>query len=426
MSDVLAEICAEKRAHVARQKAVRPGAVLRAEIDAGPVLRPFAAALEARVTDGGYGLIAEIKKASPSKGLIRADFDPPSLAKAYEAGGATCLSVLTDTPYFQGSDDDLRAARAACHLPVLRKDFILDPYQVVESRALGADCILLIMAALEDGEARELAATAAELGLDVLVEVHDRAELDRALRLDARLIGINNRDLKTLKVDLHTAESLAPLVPTGRIIVGESGLNEPADLDRLAAVGARCFLVGESLMRAGDVAAATRRLLRLPDLSHVDSEGRARMVDVSDKDETDRVAVAGVRVQMRPETLARIQAGEIAKGDVLATARIAGIMAAKRTAELIPLCHPLALTSVAVELACVPDRSAVEITATCWLKGRTGVEMEALTAASVAALTIYDMCKAIDRGMTVTDLRLLKKSGGKSGDYEAPPNGIKA
>jgi indole-3-glycerol phosphate synthase len=416
--DVLAKICAEKLAHIAESKAAQPEAALRAQLPDAPPLRPFAAALESRATQGCYGLIAEIKKASPSKGLIRADFDPPSLARAYEAGGATCLSVLTDTPYFQGSDDDLRAARAACTLPVLRKDFILDPYQVIESRVLGADCILLIMAALEDGMARELAAAAAELGLDVLVEVHDQAELDRALRLDARLIGINNRDLKTLKVDLHTAETLAPLV-RGRIIVGESGLNEPADLDRLAAAGARCFLVGESLMRAPDVAAATRRLLRIPDLSHVDREGRARMVDVSDKDETNRVAVAGARVQMKPETLARIQAGEIAKGDVLTTARIAGIMAAKRTAELIPLCHPLALASVAIELACVPDRSAVEIIATCRLKGRTGVEMEALTAASVAALTIYDMCKAIDRGMIVTDLRLLKKSGGKSGDYEA-------
>src|SRR6266700_2629315 len=194
MADVLAEICAEKRAHVARHKAVRP----------------FAAALEHQVIEGRYGLIAEIKKASPSRGLIRADFDPAGLAQAYEAGGATCLSVLTDTPYFQGSDDHLLAARAACGLPVLRKDFILDPYQVLESRALGADCILLIMAALDDGAARELAAAASELGLDVLVEAHDRAELDRALRLDTRLIGINNRNLKTLKVDLHTTENLAP------------------------------------------------------------------------------------------------------------------------------------------------------------------------------------------------------------------------
>ncbi len=419
MADVLAEICAEKRAHVARRKLARPEPELRALAAAAPKLRPFAAALENQVSQGRYGLIAEIKKASPSRGLIRADFDPAALAQAYQAGGATCLSVLTDTPYFQGDDGHLRAARAACDLPVLRKDFILDPYQVVESRALGADCILLIVAALDDGAARELAAAARELGLDVLVEVHDRAELDRALGLEVRLIGINNRDLKTLKVDLHTTESLAPLVPPGRVIVGESGIGGPADLDRLASAGARCFLVGESLMRAGDVAAATRRLLRLPDLTHTDVEGRAHMVDVSDKAETDRVAVAGARVVMQPATLARIRAGEIAKGDVLAVARLAGIMAAKRTAELIPLCHPLALTSVALELECVPERSAVEITATCRLKGRTGVEMEALTAAGVAALTIYDMCKAIDRAMVVTDLRLLRKSGGKSGDYEA-------
>jgi indole-3-glycerol phosphate synthase len=419
VADVLAEICAEKRDHIARRKAARPEASLRALAAAAPPLRGFAAALEHQVSQGRYGLIAEIKKASPSRGLIRADFDPSALAEAYQAGGATCLSVLTDTPYFQGSDDDLVAARAACTLPVLRKDFILDPYQVIESRVLGADCILLIIAALDDGAARALAATASELGLDVLVEVHDPAELDRALRLEARLIGINNRDLRSLKVDLHTTEELAPLVPPGRIIVGESGIADPADLDRLTAVGARCFLVGESLMRAGDVAAATRRLLRLPDLTHTDLEGRAHMVDVSDKAETDRIAVAGARVVMKPETLARIRAGEIAKGDVLAVARLAGIMAAKRTAELIPLCHPLALTSVAVELECVPERSAVEITATCRLKGRTGVEMEALTAAGVAALTIYDMCKAIDRAMVVTDLRLLRKSGGKSGDYEA-------
>jgi indole-3-glycerol phosphate synthase len=417
--DVLAEICAAKREHIARQKARRPVADLHALARAAPPVRGFSAALAAAMQQGRYGLIAEIKKASPSRGLIRTDFDPAGLARAYQAGGATCLSVLTDIPYFQGEDGHLTSARAACALPVLRKDFILDPYQVIESRAIGADCILLIVAALDDGTAREVLAAAHEFGLDVLVEVHSRAELDRALRFDARLIGVNNRNLKTLTVDLNTTVELSPLVPADRIVVAESGIYEPADLDRLATVGARAFLVGESLMRAGDVAAATRRLLRLPDLTHTDLDGRAHMVDVSDKSETDRVAVAGARVSMKPETLARIQAGEVGKGDVLAVARLAGIMAAKRTAELIPLCHPLALTSVAVDLACVPERSAVEITATCRLKGRTGVEMEALTAASVAALTVYDMCKAIDRGIVIGDLRLLRKSGGKSGDYEA-------
>ena len=225
-------------------------------------------------------------------------------------------------------------------------------------------------------------------------------------------------------------------MPADRLVVAESGIRRPEDLDRLAAAGARCFLVGETLLREPDLAAATRRLLRLPPppypppragegregaFTHLDAEGRARMVDVSDKDETDRVAIAGARVVMRRETLERIRSGDVVKGDVLAVARLAGIMAAKRTAELIPLCHPLALTSVGVDLACVPERSAVEITATCRLRGRTGVEMEALTAAGVAALTVYDMCKAVDRGMVVTDLRLLRKSGGRSGDWEAEP-----
>jgi indole-3-glycerol phosphate synthase len=427
MSDVLDRICADKRAHVARAKAIVSEAALHDRLAEAPPLRPFAGTLARHLVEGRLGLIAEIKKASPSAGLIRPDFDPAALARAYQAGGAVCLSVLTDTPYFQGTDDDLRAARAAAPLPVLRKDFILDPYQILESRLIGADCVLLILAALSDATARELAAAASELGLDVLAEVHDAAELDRGLRLGVRLIGINNRNLKTLSVDLNTTEQLAPLVPSDRIVVAESGIRGPLDLDRLAAAGARCFLVGETLMRAPDVAAATRQLLHpaprseqaLPEFTHLDAQGRARMVDVSAKDETLRVAVAGASVVMRPETLERIRAGDVAKGDALAVARLAGIMAAKRTAELIPLCHPLALTSVEVDLACVPEKSAVEITATCRLKGRTGVEMEALTAAAVAALTIYDMCKAVDRGMVVTGLRLLHKSGGKSGDWEA-------
>jgi indole-3-glycerol phosphate synthase len=431
MSDVLAEICTEKRAHVARAKRALPENALLAALAGAPPPRPFAGALERHLAEGRYGLIAEIKKASPSAGLIRGDFDPARLARAYAAGGASCLSVLTDTPYFQGSNDDLRVARRRAELPILRKDFILDPYQILESRHIGADCVLLIMAALSDALAAELVATAAEHGLDVLAEVHDGAELDRALRLGVRMIGINNRNLKTLETDLATTERLAPEVPADRIVVAESGIRRPEDLDRLAAAGAHCFLVGETLMREPDVAAAARRLLRLPPppyppphaavFTHLDPEGRARMVDVSDKAETDRVAVAGARVVMRPETLERIRAGDVAKGDVLAVARLAGIMAAKRTAELIPLCHPLALTSVGIELECVPERAAVEITATCRLRGRTGVEMEALTAASVAALTVYDMCKAVDRGMAITDLRLLRKSGGRSGDWEREP-----
>jgi indole-3-glycerol phosphate synthase len=260
MSDVLARICADKRRHVAACRDARPLAEVEAAARAADAPRGFAASLR-RAMAQGYGLIAEIKRASPSKGLIRKDFDPPSLARAYQAGGASCLSVLTDVPYFQGDDAFLVAAREACGLPVLRKDFMLDPYQVVEARALGADCILLIMAALDDAAARELAATASDWGMDVLVEVHDRSELDRALRLDCEMIGINNRNLKTLSIDLETTEALAPHIPADRLIVSESGLYAPADLARMARVGARCFLVGESLMRQEDVAAAVRALL---------------------------------------------------------------------------------------------------------------------------------------------------------------------
>ena len=261
MSDVLARICADKREHVRRRKAERPVAHLLAGLAAAPPPRDFAAALDAAVASAGIGLIAEIKKASPSKGVIRADFDPPALARAYSQGGASCLSVLTDTPYFQGDDATLVAARGACALPVLRKDFMLEPYQVLESRWLGADCILLIMAALSDGQARELESAAREHAMAVLVEVHDEDELARALALESGLIGINNRDLKTLAVDIATSERLAPLVPADRQVVCESGIADGRDIARMRAAGIDRFLVGESLMRQTDVAAATRALL---------------------------------------------------------------------------------------------------------------------------------------------------------------------
>ena len=264
MSDTLAKICADKRAETARRKAAVTEAELHKRAAAVSKPRGFARALAGAVARGGYGLIAEIKKASPSKGLIRSDFSPPDLARAYAKGGASCLSILTDTPYFQGEDAHLVAAHAACALPVMRKDFMLDPWQVTESRALGADCILVIMAAVDDTLARDLLQAAAALGMDALVEVHDAAELNRALTLPATLIGINNRNLKTLQVDLATTETLAPRVPKDRMMVAESGVSTPADLARLARVGARCFLVGESLMRQDDVAAATRTLLAHP------------------------------------------------------------------------------------------------------------------------------------------------------------------
>lgn len=261
MSGILARICADKRAEVDRRKAARPlDAIERDAAQASPP-RGFAAALTSAVEGGGLGLIAELKKASPSRGLIRADFDPPALARAYRDGGATCLSVLTDGPYFQGEDGYLTAAREAAGLPVLRKDFMIDPWQIAESRALGADCVLIIMAALDDVAASEIMAAARELGMDALIEVHDEAELERAVRLDSPLIGINNRNLKTLEVDLAITERLAPLAPKDAELVCESGLSCHADLLRMAALGARRFLVGESLMRQADVAAATSALL---------------------------------------------------------------------------------------------------------------------------------------------------------------------
>lgn len=261
MSDTLTKITADTAKHVAKCKAARPLATVEAAAKAADAPRGFARALKAAIATGRYGLIAEIKKASPSKGLIRPDFDPPSLARAYERGGATCLSILTDEPYFQGKDEFLVQARAATKLPVLRKDFMIDPYQIVEARALGADCVLLIMACLDDKLAAELARLAHRWSMDVLVEVHNGDELERALAIDSDLIGVNNRNLKTLAVDLATTEQLAPKVPKDRVLVAESGLGSPADLARMAKVGASAFLIGESFMRKPDVEAAVREML---------------------------------------------------------------------------------------------------------------------------------------------------------------------
>ncbi len=527
MKNMLDRIIAHKRKEVENAKKILPLSEIETQARAATAPRGFIKSIQRFHGEGKPALIAEIKKASPSKGLIRPDFEPATLADAYESGGAACISVLTDVAFFQGHPQYLKEVRSVSTLPVLRKDFMIDTYQVVEARAWGADCILIIMAAVDDETAQSLSNMARKWGMDVLVEVHNRQELERALKLNTLLIGINNRNLQTFDITLETTEGLAPLIPKDRIIISESGITTYDDLVRLSKVGSNTFLVGECLMRKQNVQQATQVLLGqepVPDffpdvgeaqpqaeeqgkatpeeqvtevetpttnettsdenkfheelheaseddtaaknetsdlgdefenaieelgalistssdskekhkaspapssekpqdeakLSHVNESGAAHMVDISDKSVTQRVATAEGFVAMQADTLAQIQQNAMKKGDVLATARIAGIMAAKKTSDLIPLCHPLPVTGVEVEFTPVTNQqTGIHVRATVKVDGKTGVEMEALTAVSVSCLTIYDMAKAIDKGMSFSGVRLLEKTGGKSGPFRA-------
>ncbi|MCH9781036.1 MAG: cyclic pyranopterin monophosphate synthase MoaC [Alphaproteobacteria bacterium] len=421
-TDFLKKVMAQKATEV--EQLCRDNADKRfaALMERQPPPRPFHDAL----LPSRRHIVAEIKPASPSAGIINSTVAPAAQAAIYAEAGASCLSVLTDATHFHGSLDHLVAARTACALPVLRKDFICHPIQVDEARAFGADAVLLIVKAVPEPVAHAVMTRAGELGMDILVEVNTAADVTIAKQLGARLILINNRNLETLEVDSQASVKLAPLFDDpDQIVIAASGYVDRDGLDATTAQsGINRFLIGEMLMRTTTPAEALRHLLdenpavpAKPTMTHLNPAGEAHMVDVGHKVAGHRRAIAAAKVTMSAEALTLLRENGLKKGDALASARIAGIMAAKKTSERIPLCHPIPISKISVDFAFL-DACSLSVKVECHTFGQTGIEIEALDAASAAALTVYDMIKSVDRGAVISDLRLLEKAGGKSGHWQ--------